>query len=305
MTAYVLLVLTRSLCKEDRVESTKALTQFVDQPAIDELADPLSKAVRGLFEAAGPAGQQIKNALHGVWLGHPLHPVFTDLPLGAWTTALALDAAADGEPGMRRAATFAMGVGLVGALGAALTGLTDWSETDGQSRRAGLLHGLLNLTATTLFAAAWAKRVNDSHDGGMACAWTGYAVAVGAAYLGGDLVYGQRVGVTHAEPELPEQFTPVMDSSKLKDNSMACARVGKSDILLVRQNGRVWALAHSCSHRGGPLSEGTLKEGSVICPWHGSEFALEDGRVLNGPATSNQPCLMVRERDGRIEVREP
>src|SRR5918998_6321044 len=131
---------------------TNAVMQLADNPALDRVAEPMSKAVRGTYEAAGPLGQQAKNALHGVWLGHPLHPVFTDLPLGAWTTALALDAAADGDPGMRRAATFAMGVGLAGALGAAVTGLTDWSETDGQSRRAGLIHGLLNVTAAALFA---------------------------------------------------------------------------------------------------------------------------------------------------------
>ena len=100
----------------------------MDNPRIDQLAEPLSKTVRGAYEAAGPAGQRAKNARHGVWLGHPLHPVFSDLPLGAWTTALALDAASNGDPGMRRGATFAMGMRLAGAVGAAVTGLTDWSE---------------------------------------------------------------------------------------------------------------------------------------------------------------------------------
>jgi nitrite reductase/ring-hydroxylating ferredoxin subunit/uncharacterized membrane protein len=285
------------------MESTEALTRFVDNPAIDQVADPLSKAVRGAFEAAGPAGQQAKNALHGVWLGHPLHPVFTDVPIGAWTTALALDCGSQGDPGMRRAATFAMGVGLAGAVGAAVTGLTDWSETDGRSRRTGLIHGLLNITATTLFATAYALRLKDSHEGGRRCAWTGYAIALGAAYLGGDLVYGQRIGVTHADVDAPKGFTPVLPSAALPDGTMTRARAGNADVLLVRQHGRVCALAHSCAHLGGPLSEGTLKEGSVVCPWHGSEFALDDGRVLNGPATQNQPCLEVRERDGQIEIK--
>jgi nitrite reductase/ring-hydroxylating ferredoxin subunit/uncharacterized membrane protein len=285
------------------MDSTDSLMQVVDNPAIDRVAEPLSKAVRGVYEAAGPIGQQAKNALHGVWLGHPLHPVFTDLPVGAWTTALALDAAAGEDPGMRRAATFAMGVGLAGAAGAAVTGLTDWSETDGQSRRNGLIHGLLNVTATTLFAAAFALRRKDSHDGGRKCAWAGYAIALGAAYLGGDLVYRQRIGVTHADGDLPKEFTPVMDGAALGENSMVRARAGGTDILLVRQHGRVCALVHSCAHLGGPLSEGTLKEESVVCPWHGSEFALDDGRLLNGPATHNQPCLAVRERAGRIEVK--
>src|SRR5215204_4556745 len=166
------------------MENTKTLMQVVDNRAIDELAEPLSKTVRGAYAAAGPVGQHAKNALHGVWLGHPLHPVLTDLPLGAWTAALALDVAAKSDPGMRRAATFAIGVGLAGAVGAAVTGLTDWSETDGQSRRAGLLHGLLNVTATALFATAFALRRKDSYDGGRTCAWTGYTIALGSAYLG-------------------------------------------------------------------------------------------------------------------------
>ena len=285
------------------MDSTNALMQVVDSPALDRIAEPLSKAVRGAYEAAGPAGQQLKDAAHGVWLGHPLHPVFTDLPLGAWTTALALDCTANGDEGRRRAATFAMGVGLAGALGAAVTGLTDWSETQGESRRTGLLHGLLNITATTLFATSWAMRQRDSHDTGRAAAWAGYAIAIGAAWFGGNLVYDQRIGVTNADAHLPEEFTPVLRSDALAENTMTRARVGKADVLLVRQNGRVCALAHDCAHLGGPLSEGTLKDGSVICPWHGSEFALEDGRVLTGPSTHNQPCLEVRERDGQIEVR--
>src|SRR5262245_45885271 len=132
--------------------STNTLVRTLDTPAIDQIAKPLHDAVQDTYEAAGPVGTDLKNALHGVWLGHPLHPVFTDVPIGAWTTALAMDAASNGDAGMRRAATFAMGVGLAGAVGAAVTGLTDWSETDGQSRRAGLIHGLLNISATALLA---------------------------------------------------------------------------------------------------------------------------------------------------------
>jgi nitrite reductase/ring-hydroxylating ferredoxin subunit len=191
------------------MSTTNALTRITEQPELDRIAEPLSRVVRGVYESAGPAGQQLKNTLHGIWLGHPVHPVFTDVPIGAWTTA----------------------------------------------------------------------------------------------YLGGDLVYDRRIGVTHADVELPEEFTAVAASDGLRDNSMIRTRVGEADILLVRQHGCVHALVHSCAHLGGPLSEGTLKDGSVVCPWHGSEFALDDGRVLNGPSTHNQPCLVVRERDGRIEVK--
>ena len=285
------------------MSTSNALSFLTDQPALDSLAEPLSQAVRGAYESAGDTGRQLKNAAHGVWLGHPLHPVFTDLPIGAWTTALALDAAACGERGMERAADLAIAVGLAGAVGAAVTGLTDWSETSGQSRRTGLVHGLMNITATGLFAASYALRKSGSRGAGRSCSAVGYAIATAAAYLGGNLVYDRRIGVTHADVDLPEAFTAAAESAALGDDSMIRGHAGDADVLLARQHGRVCALVHACAHMGGPLSEGTLKDGSVVCPWHGSEFALEDGRVLNGPATQNQPCLAVREANGTIEVR--
>lgn len=286
------------------MEQTNMLTALADQPAIDAVAKPLSRAVRDVYESAGQTGSDIKNAMHGVWLGHPLHPVFTDIPIGAWTAALAIDACANGDRGMRRAATLALGVGLAGAVASAVTGLTDWSETDGRARRQGLVHGLLNLAATALTTAAYVQRLNSSRERGRACAWTGYAIALGSAYLGGDLVYGHRIGVTHAVTDQPEQYTDVAAVADVPDGGLRRARHEDTDVLLVRQRGRVCALAHACSHLGGPLSEGTLKDGSVVCPWHGSEFALDDGRVLNGPATEPQPVFAVREREHRIEVKE-
>ena len=281
------------------------LETIANQPWLDAVGKPLSEAVRALFTNAGPAGQTAKNALHGVWLGHPLHPVLTDVPIGAWTTALALDAreVATGDEGYGRAADFAIGIGLVAAVGAAVTGLNDWSETEGRSRRLGLLHGLLNLTATVLVATSYALRRSGARPAARASAVAGYGVALGAAYLGGNLVYRERIGVTHAAIAEPEEFTPVLESAALPDAAMRKAAIEDASFLLVRQRQRVCALAHSCAHLGGPLSEGTLKDGSVVCPWHGSEFALEDGRVLNGPATAPQPCFAVRERAGQIELR--
>jgi nitrite reductase/ring-hydroxylating ferredoxin subunit/uncharacterized membrane protein len=285
------------------VTGEDALTAAIDSVPVEPIADPLSKAVRDAFHRAGPAGRQLKNAMHGVWLGHPLHPVFTDIPIGAWTAALALDATANGDRGRRSAATFVIGVGLAGALGAAVTGLTDWSETDGRPRREGLIHGLLNVGATLLMATAFLRRRRDRDASSRACAWAGYAVALGSSYLGGDLVYGRRIGVTHAVTDQPESFTPVAASADLTEGTMRRGRNEDTDVLLVRQRGRLCGLAHACSHLGGPLSEGTLEDGSVVCPWHGSRFALDDGAVMNGPATQNQPVFEVREEGGRIEVK--
>ena len=287
------------------MDSTNALSRLTDQPALDSVATPLSQAIRGAYELAGPAGQRAKNALHGVWLGHPLHPVFTDLPLGAWTTGLVLDAVAsvNRDRGMERAADVAIAVGLAGAAGAAVTGLTDWSETSGRPRRTGLVHGLLNIAATTLYATAYVLRKSGSRSSGQTCALAGYGIAIGAAWFGGDLVYGQRIGVTRAAIDGPDAFSAVANSTDVPDNSMKRARQDDADVLLVRQRGRICALSHPCTHMGGPLSEGTLKDGSVVCPWHGSEFGLDDGHVINGPATQNQPAMDVRERAGQIEVK--
>jgi len=55
--------------------------------ALDVVAEPLQAAV----EAAIPAGSHAKDALSGTWLGHPLHPPLTDIVVGSWTSALALD----------------------------------------------------------------------------------------------------------------------------------------------------------------------------------------------------------------------
>lgn len=280
------------------------LEKVVAFEAVDRVAVPVAKAVRDAYDAAGPAGRNAKNFMHGVWLGHPLHPVFTDIPLGAWTAALVLDLVDRGDSGMRRAARHAVGVGILGALGSAVSGLTDWSETGGRSRRMGFVHGLLNVVATGLYAASWFERRGGSSKG-KTTALAGYLIAATSAYLGGELVYSRRIGVTHAAIEEPETFTAVAASDQVGEGTMMRARKDGADVLLVRQHGRLHALAHSCSHMGGPLSEGTLKDGSIVCPWHGSEFALEDGRVLNGPATQAQPVFEVREQDGSIEVKAP
>ena len=281
-----------------------ALARIVDQPELDRVAQPLSQAVVAAYRNAGEVGSAVKNALHGVWLGHPLHPVLTDIPIGAWTTTLALDAkaAVSGDKSYARAADFALAFGLAGAIGSAVTGLTDWSETDGRAKRVGLIHGLLNVSATALMATAYMLRRRRERGAGEVCTVAGIGVAVAAAYLGGDLVFGERIGVTHASAGEPATFTPVLASAALVEGTMQRVNVHDLDLLLVRQHGRVCALAHACAHLGGPLSEGTLKDGTVVCPWHGSEFRLEGGAVVNGPSTHAQPCFAVRERNGQIEV---
>ena len=281
--------------------SIEALEQ---QQWLDPIAEPLTALVHGAYTSAGQTGQMLKNAAHGTWLGHPLHPVLTDIPIGAWATSAVLDAAEQttGDTGYGRAADVAIGFGLVGALGAAITGLTDWSETDTAAKRLGLTHGLLNIAATTLYATSLVLRRNRSRDAGRACSLGGLLIASAAAYLGGGLVYRDRIGVTHADENQPERFTRALASGELGEGQKKEVDVADTAVMVARQRGRVCALAEHCAHLGGPLSEGTLKDGTIVCPWHGSEFALDDGRVVNGPSTHPQPRFEVREQNGDIEV---
>src|SRR5512138_405200 len=101
------------------------------QEWLEPVENGLQKAVTNAFESAGPFGRKAKNFLHGVWLGHPLHPVLTDIPVGSWTAGLILDIMdASGARGCAKGADAALKVGLAGAAGAAITGLTDWQATD-------------------------------------------------------------------------------------------------------------------------------------------------------------------------------
>jgi nitrite reductase/ring-hydroxylating ferredoxin subunit/uncharacterized membrane protein len=293
----------------------RALAAVERQAWLDTLSERLQQGLAATFRAAGPAGQKIKNALHGTWLGHPLHPVLTDVPLGAWTTALVLDSLDARENGrwnrrggFGQGADSAITIGLVGAAGAAITGLTDWQHTAGAPRKAGLVHGLLNTAAATLYGASLVARARGARGAGRSLSLAGYVMTCAAAYVGGDLVYRGRIGVDHAPSvddrwQPPREWTDVAAESRLAGGRPYRVDVAGEPVMLVRRDGRICALADTCSHLGGPLSDGKLDGDTVVCPWHGSRFSLEDGRVIDGPATRPQPCLEARGRDGRIEVR--
>jgi len=270
------------------------------KPAEEGLQNALHKA----FQVKG--GQQAKNFLHGTWIGHPLHVILTDIPIGAWTAAIAFDAldAMGTRRQYRVAADAAVSLGLIGAVGAAATGLTDWQDIDPPARRVGFVHGLLNVASVVLFGSSLVARRAGARTKGRSLAALGYTVSMVAAWLGGDLVYEQKIGVDHTAPEkLPEDFTPVLSESHLEDGKPVRAEQNGTPILLVRRGSQIYALAETCSHLGGPLSEGKLDGDVIQCPWHGSRFSIRDGHVVDGPAVHPQPCLETRVRNGQVEVR--
>jgi nitrite reductase/ring-hydroxylating ferredoxin subunit/uncharacterized membrane protein len=278
------------------------------QDWLEPIADRLQPKIAAVLSADGSIGTKGADVLHGTWLGHPLHVVLTDVPIGSWTAAAVFDLLEEktGSRAMSRAADMAIGVGLVSAAGAAITGLADWSKIGGGSpRRIGLAHGLLNATATACYVASLCLRGIRSRGAGRRLAWLGLTVSSVAAYLGGHLVFKEKIGVDHTAGDSPPQdFVPVLPEAELPESQLRRVAVNGMPILLVRKSQRIYAIAETCAHLGGPLSEGSLEDATVRCPWHGSRFSLEDGRVLEGPSVHAQPILEVRLRDGQIEVRK-
>jgi nitrite reductase/ring-hydroxylating ferredoxin subunit/uncharacterized membrane protein len=246
-----------------------------------------------------------KDLLAGTWLGHPVHPMLTDLPIGAWTSASILDLVGGGQA--HRAADALVGVGVLAAVPTAATGLSDLADVvDPRERSLGTAHALGNLTALVLYGGSYLARRRGRRDAGVRLAMLGATVMTGAGFIGGHLAYRKGVGVDQtAFRRRVEDWTPVLEERELPEAKARRVSAGGTDILLYRRGGRVFALANRCSHRGGPLHKGRVADGTVRCPWHLSTFSLEDGAILQGPATAPQPCYEARVRDGSIEVREP
>lgn len=249
--------------------------------------------------------RRLKNFLHGTWLGHPLHPALIELPIGAFTVATILDLLGRSRRTKRyqAGADAAVGIGLISATAAATTGLAEWSHTGGTARRVGVLHAIFNGGATTFYLASWLLRRRGQRSAAIGSGLAGWFMLAIGAFIGGRLVYNHRIGVDHAQREGPEEFTAVFPEHELLENEPHRAEINGVGILLVKQNGRIFAIGERCAHMGGPLAEGKLEDGTIRCPWHGSRYRLDDGKVIEGPSAYSQPCFETRVRDGQIEVR--
>jgi nitrite reductase/ring-hydroxylating ferredoxin subunit/uncharacterized membrane protein len=284
------------------------VNRFIDRQGwLEPVADFLQKVVAGAYKVLGKTGRDLKTLANGTWLGHPLHPVLTDIPIGAWTLAILFDIIylIRGTHGWISAADLTIFVGLLGALGAAITGYTDWSDTFGRERRVGIAHGLLNTVVIVVYLVSLIIRVTHGSRGvAIVLALIGYGIVITAAFLGGDLVFSIGTGVNHhAWQEVPTKFTRVMLEGQLTDNMLIKAMAGDTPILLYKRGNTVCAISETCSHAGGPLSEGEVNGNVVQCPWHGSRFDICSGLVKGGPATISQVRYETRIQNGQIEVR--
>ena len=293
---------------EDSVRNAghAVLTTIGQQGWLDRPSYRLEHTLTFLFAAMGRHRERFSNALHGTWLGHPLHPALTSVPTGAVATTVAMDAASvlsGWASKWRHASRFALGVALVGSVGAAATGLTDWQHTHEQSRRIGLVHGLLNAFATGLYAVSWWDRGRGRPGRGIACTALGYGLTLGSGYLGGALVFGAATGVDRSGVRLSaHRWTPVLPITAL-DGQPRRVDVDGVGVVLYHTDGQVLAVGARCPHLGAPMDDGWVDRDQIVCPWHGSRFACDSGEVLRGPATAALPRYPVRIRDGLVEVR--
>jgi nitrite reductase/ring-hydroxylating ferredoxin subunit/uncharacterized membrane protein len=285
------------------------INRFIDgQRWLEPVADVLQKLVKGSYKLLGNPGRSLKTFFHGTWLGHPLHPVLTDIPIGAWTIAVLFDLSylIERSHGWVSAADVTIFIGLLGAVGAAVAGYTDWSDTFDRERRVGIAHGLLNTLVILLYLVSFILRVTGGSRGlAILLAYAGYLLVIAAAFLGGDLVFAIGTGVNHhAWQEVPTKFTKVLLEGQLADGILVKGLAGDTPILLYKKGDAVCAISETCSHAGGPLSEGELLAGNLVqCPWHGSHFDVCTGQVKGGPATISQVRYETRIQNGQIEVR--
>jgi len=274
-----------------------AVARVEQEDALDRIADPVSAAVRDAL----PAGP-VKDLLSGTSLGHTLHPLLTDIPIGAWASSLMLDAVGGRES--RTAADRLIAIGILAALPTAATGTADWADTQSKERRVGLVHAAANSSALALFSASLLARRRGRRTRGVALSVAGIGALGVGGYLGGHLTYALGLGVDRTAFEAwPNDWTDAIAETDVTEGAIMRATVNCVDAVLTRHHGEIYALADRCTHRGGPLHEGELRDGAIVCPWHQSSFRLVDGAVVRGPATTPAPCLAVRVRAGRVELR--
>ena len=266
--------------------------------------DPVAEKVGGVVARLLPPGP-VKDALHGRWLGHQLHPLLVALPIGMWSGASLLDFTA-GRDGQRSAQRL-VGAGFLLVAPTAAAGWADWSELGAFQRpkRVGLVHAGANNLAATLYAASWLARHNGNHARGRALAVVGASALTVGGYLGAHLAYSQGVGVDRNadEQKQPREWTDAAALAEIPAGGLLRVEVAGQQVVLANVSGQLHGMGATCSHYGGPLDEGSIQDECVVCPWHGSRFRLVDGSVARGPATAPQLSYDVRVVDDRVQVK--
>ncbi|HEV2147992.1 MAG TPA: Rieske (2Fe-2S) protein [Longimicrobiaceae bacterium] len=277
-----------------------------DNPALEELGTNVARAVHGAVLDGGEPARNAADLLHGTWLGHPLHPMLTDVTIGAWLFGGMFDLMGlrKGDEASRVAGDRLAAIGTLSAIPTAVTGLADFSTVQKPAASTATVHAALNAVSVALYGLSLRDRRRGRRRRGLLLSGSAIALSSAAAWLGGHLVYAHKVGVDHAERfSGPDEWKPVLDAAELPEGTPRCAELDGKRVLLYREGLEIYAIGAVCSHAGGPLEEGDFDGHRVQCPWHQSVFDLRDGTVVHGPSTRPQSVFDARVRDGKVEVR--
>jgi nitrite reductase/ring-hydroxylating ferredoxin subunit len=268
--------------------------------ALDRPAKAVAKRVRGTLSPGA-----VKDAISGTWLGHALHPMLTDVVIGTFLSASALDLLGGDRDGRAGERLIALGIAAYGPT--ALAGVNDWADTEPAHdgvRRVGVVHATTNASALALYAGSLAARRRGDRNRARLLSAAGAAALGAGGYLGGHLSFTRGVGPdqTAFDPG-PSEWTRAAGASELPEGRPTRVVVDDTPVLLLRSGERLFAIHDRCSHRGCSLANGNVDGEQIVCACHGSTFHVGDGSVQRGPATAPQPAFDVRERDGGLEVR--
>src|SRR3990172_634047 len=245
----------------------------------------------------------IKDLLHGKWLGHSVHALLTDLPIGALSLTVLFDLL--DQP---VAADISLVVGVLGMIAAAVAGAADYADTDDDPRAVATVHATLMVASLAVYVVSlWLRLGPTGSDRTVAIVTelAAYSILLAGAYVGGELVFslGNMVN-RHAWRFGTKSDWTRLDVTEIPENKPSAAKAGTQQLVVVRTGDTVYALHAQCAHAGGPLPSGKLVDCCIECPWHGSRFELATGRRTRGPTTFDQPRYEVRAADcGGWEVK--
>lgn len=277
----------------------RLLDRLID--AQTKWAQPFGDWVHGLTDAVFGRMVTVRSLLNGTWLGHPLHAVLTDAPIGALFLVIVFDAL--GQPA---AADVALVFGILTMLASAVAGFADYSVTDGKARVRATVHSSLMLVALVVYVVSLALRAGSPSDRTLPIALSivAFVVLSAGAFVGGQVVFvlGNMVD-RHAWRPAGAKWSP-LEVGDIPEGTPVKAKLGAQNLVLVRRGDTIHALHDQCAHAGGPLSGGQIVDGCIECPWHHSRFELATGRRRRGPSAYDQPAYEVRAAEGgRYEAR--
>ncbi len=261
------------------------------------VGDYAQRVLGNVFARTGPA----KDILNGVWLGHPLHPALTDVPIGAFTAAVVLDLA-----GERRGADLAVATGVAGMVASAVSGTADAVDTFGDEQVHATVHATVMVSSLAAYLASLWLRLTRPAARPLAIllGLVGYAGVASGAYVGGEVAFRDGNMVDRHAWRSTGSAWKALDVTDIPEGRLVKAMAGKEPIAIYRSGDAIDAIHATCAHAGGPLDRGSVEDGCVTCPWHGSVFRLSDGHVVHGPAVYDQPAYEVRQAEsGGYEAR--